>query len=197
MYFYQDTAPSGWTIQALAKDCLLAVKADTTTYNIVAFSNSSPGVIILNTATHGFAKGMKITTLGIVMSGSGSDLNGDWTILSVSGASLTLSINTSTGFKSYVSGGTTACSTDSTYSAGGTISGTWQQPDHALSSAEMAHVHDAGTNLAGNSGGGVFFRAYATITDKTGAISSSTAADHNHGYTYRNYGAVGIICARD
>lgn len=196
MFFYQDTAPTGWTIVATAKDALLAVKADTTTYTVVNFSNSNPGVITLDTSDHGFALGMSITTSGITQSGSGSDLNGDWLISSVAGSAITITTDTSSGYKSYSSGGTLALSTSSIYTTGGTMKGTWQQPDHTLTAAEMEHNHLAGGDFAGNSGAGSPFRAYLATTSVGGAINGVTASAHNHGTTYRPYAAVGIICQR-
>jgi hypothetical protein len=96
-----------------------------------------------------------------------------------------------------VKGGSQAYNT-----TGGTQAGTWTQPDHTLSIAEMpSHRHKpddnrkfmTGVNLGGgldvDSGGQGDATWYTNYQGGGGA--------HNHGTTYRPYAAVGIIVSRD
>lgn len=195
MWFYRDTAPTGWAIITTIKDALIAVKADTTTYTITGFSNADPGVITLDTSSHGFAVGMKITTAGITEGGSGTSLNGSFTITAVNSAQLSVDVDTSSGYHTYTSGGTCACASNSVYSEGAQMKGSWQQEDHVLDITEIpAHSHSY-TTLSfqdGSSGGGS--RAGPSLSATTGEAGGGQG--HDHGSDWRPYSAVGIVCSR-
>jgi len=116
LWFYQNTAPSGWTIDTTPADAVLAVKGGSGAYNV----------------------------------------------------------------------------------SGGSQAGTWTQPDHTLTTAEIpAHTHTAYCPVAGPEGvwspGAVPYAAYTYVT------SSSTGGGgaHNHGTTWRPLAQVGIICTKD
>lgn len=90
--------------------------------------------------------------------------------------------------------------------SGGQTAGSWTQPDHTLTNAEIPlHVHQLGSNdsTAGDSstpGNKEFVRNYG---DGNGAsVTSSTGTDvgggaHNHGTTYRPAACVGIVVSKD
>ena len=105
-----------------------------------------------------------------------------------------------------------------TYTTGGTTAGTWTQPDHVLTEAEMAaHTHflltdesiypyvypTATKGIARRSAQqGWYEGAIAsgtTGTSSTLGLSSSVGSDtaHNHGTTYRPAARVGIIASAD
>jgi len=72
---------------------------------ISAFTNASPGVITVADASQGgYAAGDVIKVSGIAESGSGTSLNGEYTIASISGNALTTGTDT-TAYKVWVSGG--------------------------------------------------------------------------------------------
>lgn len=99
--------------------------------------------------------------------------------------------------------------------SGGTQAGTWTQPDHAITTAEMAshdhgasdsHVHatnSRGVGYVTADPGSAVYAADANGTGNTGAggghthssVGSGTA--HNHGTTYRPLAQVGIIVSRN
>lgn len=75
--------------------------------SISAFTNANPGVITVNdTDTFGYAAGDTIKVAGVADDGSGTSLNGEFTIASITSPdTITLSENT-TSYSTYVSGGT-------------------------------------------------------------------------------------------
>jgi len=116
LWFYQNTAPSGWTIDTTPADAVLAVKGGSGAYNV----------------------------------------------------------------------------------SGGSQAGTWTQPDHTLTTAEIpAHTHTTYCPVAGPAygqpAGAIPYAAYTYVT------SSSTGGGgaHNHGTTWRPLAQVGIICTKD
>jgi len=90
---------------------------------------------------------------------------------------------------------------------GGQVVGSWQQPDHSLTIAELAaHTHQIGSHdsTAGDSstvGKQEFVADYGYAGSGYGpaATTSSTGSGsaHNHGTTYRPRAAVGIIISKD
>lgn len=194
MWFYRDTAPTGWAIEALLKDALLGIKADTTAYTVTAFTNASQGVITLDTSSHGFAVGHRITVSGITDTGSGTSLNGNYTVASVLGVQVTVSTDTS-AYNVYSSGGQCAMNSSSTYITGGSMKGTWQQEGHQLTIDEIpAHTHSYTLTsfIDGSSGGGS--RAGPSTSGTTGSTGGGAA--HDHGLAWRPYAAIGIVCSR-
>lgn len=72
---------------------------------ISAFSNANPGVITVNdTASFGFAAGDTIKVSSLSDDGTGTSLNGEFTVASVTATTITLDQNTS-AYSAYVSGG--------------------------------------------------------------------------------------------
>ena len=84
-----------------------------------------------------------------------------------------------------------------TYTTGGDTAGTWTQPDHALTTAELAsHTHTYTASAAfvkSGSDSGAILQASGSRT--TGSSGSGDA--HNHGTTYRPAARVGLICSFD
>lgn len=84
----------------------------------------------------------------------------------------------------------------STYTTGGTTSGTWQLPDHTLTEDEIpAHTHD----IFGN-GIAVEFGAGAVVVNTVGTVSSGSTGGgdpHNHGSTWRPAARVGLLIVRN
>lgn len=72
---------------------------------ISAFTNANPGVItVADAAGAGFAAGDTINVVELADDGTGTTLNGTYTIASISGNALTTATNT-TAYSVYVSGG--------------------------------------------------------------------------------------------
>lgn len=131
MWFYQDVAPTGWSIVTAAADAVLAVKGGTQAFNV----------------------------------------------------------------------------------PGGTQAGTWTQPGHVLTEAELpAHDHGAignhthtatGASNVGtdNVGGSGTYTIAATVTTSAAGghthNSVGSGASHNHGTAWRPLAQVGIICDKD
>jgi len=105
-----------------------------------------------------------------------------WTIVAVTDAVLA------------VKGGAQAYNT-----TGGTTAGTWTQPNHTLITNEIpAHTHTYNTGSFHTAAD--FSRvAHGNENAPSTLTSSSTGggAAHNHGTTYRPYGAIGIIASKD
>jgi len=95
---------------------------------------------------------------------------------------------------------------------GGTMAGTWTQPDHILTTDEIpAHDHGAAGAHSHSleSGGGAVGAIYGgetsdTVTNgSTGTSGAHTHASvgsdsaHNHGTAYRPLARVGLICSKD
>lgn len=116
MYFYQNVAPSGWTIDATCADALLAVKGGSQAYNV----------------------------------------------------------------------------------DGGNQAGTWTQPDHTLTTAELPNLTYKNTKTLGGS-----ITAFNNIGDTAATINWKTGIDqngggaHNHGDSGRPLAQVGIIATKD
>jgi hypothetical protein len=73
--------------------------------SITGFTNANPGVItVSNAAAAGFAAGDLVQVASVANTGAGTSLNGQFTVASVSGNSITLTANTS-AYGVYVSGG--------------------------------------------------------------------------------------------
>jgi hypothetical protein len=115
MYFYQNTAPAGWTYDAAVVDRCLAVKGGTQAYNV----------------------------------------------------------------------------------NGGNQAGTWTQPDHTITVAEMPihHHHYNAPGIGYVVEGGGSYNCGNFAGSDTDSAGSGTA--HNHGTTYRPHAAVGIIATKD
>lgn len=78
--------------------------------------------------------------------------------------------------------------------AGGNQAGTWTQPGHQLTINEMpSHRHSY--QSGGEGGYAVGGQADLSVTAYTAFTGGS--ASHNHGSTWRPYGAVGIIVEKD
>lgn len=140
-WFYADSAPDGWTIDATVADALLALKGGSQAYNV----------------------------------------------------------------------------------DGGNLAGTWTQPNHTLTEAEIpahdhgsagAHTHTAYRQYAYVSAGspanvgsgasvGTVSESSATTTDTVDSDGAHThtsvggSGAHNHGATYRPYACLGIVCSKD
>jgi len=84
---------------------------------------------------------------------------------------------------------------------GGQTAGSWTQPDHTLTEAELpAHVHPFGMVDGGSGGAGRPEDGSGNVTDtctdsQYGTIGSGDA--HSHGTTYRPLGAIGVIISKD
>jgi len=73
----------------------------------------------------------------------------------------------------------------------GTLYGSWTQPSHTLTEAEIpSHYHSMGA-IAGNYSYGADLGGAGSTARNTGSTGGGGA--HNHGTTYRPYAAVGII----
>lgn len=73
---------------------------------ISAISAANPAVITVDdTATFGYAAGDTIKVTGVADDLTGTTLNGDYTIASITATSITTGTNTSSGYSAYVSGG--------------------------------------------------------------------------------------------
>ena len=86
-----------------------------------------------------------------------------------------------------------------TYTTGGASAGTWQLPDHTLTTDEIpAHTH---TYTAPNSPENKRKTAgNACVTGITAGVSTSSSGGglaHNHGLLFRPASRVGIICTLD
>ena len=116
LWFYQNTAPSGWTIDTTPADAVLAVKGGSGAYNV----------------------------------------------------------------------------------SGGSQAGTWTQPDHTLTTAEIpAHTHTLGGSYVYYATD--YLGSYFVLTNLNNANTGSTGGGgaHNHGTTWRPLAQVGIICTKD
>lgn len=116
LWFYQNTAPSGWTIDTTPADAVLAVKGGSGAYNV----------------------------------------------------------------------------------SGGSQAGTWTQPDHTLTTAEIpAHTHTLGGSYVYYATD--YLGSYFVLTNLSNANTGSTGGGgaHNHGTTWRPLAQVGIICTKD
>lgn len=92
------TASNGFT--PLAQNTAVGA----TISNITA---ANPAVITVNdTGTFGFAAGDTITVTGVADDLTGTTLNADYTIASVTATAITTATDTSSGYSAYVSGGT-------------------------------------------------------------------------------------------
>lgn len=73
---------------------------------ISGISAANPAVITVNdTATFGYAAGDTIKVTGVADDGTGTTLNAEYTIASVTATTITTATNTSSGYSAYVSGG--------------------------------------------------------------------------------------------
>lgn len=72
---------------------------------VSGFTNAAPGVVTVSDGTL-FQAGDEIRIEGMIQTGAGASKNGNWTVASVSGASVTLVESTASGYQSYSSGGT-------------------------------------------------------------------------------------------
>lgn len=73
---------------------------------ISGITAANPAVITVNdTATFGYAAGDTIKVTGVADDGTGTSLNGDYTIASITATTITTATNTSSGYSAYVSGG--------------------------------------------------------------------------------------------
>lgn len=74
--------------------------------SISGFTNANPGVISVSDAEGaGIVAGDIIQVSGLADDGSGTSLNGQYTVASVTGNNVTLTTDTSSGYSAYVSGG--------------------------------------------------------------------------------------------
>jgi len=79
---------------------------------------------------------------------------------------------------------------------GGNTGGTWTQPNHTLTIAEMPYHRHLLSAVVSWSGGGSGIAASSTgLSVHTGYTGGDGA--HNHGTTYRPAAAVGIIVSKD
>ena len=84
---------------------------------ISGFTNANPGVLTVNdTATFGFAAGDTVRIGELADNGSATSLNGDFTVASTTGTTITLVENT-TAYSVYVSGGRVSRVSDTTGAA--------------------------------------------------------------------------------
>ena len=87
----------------------------------------------------------------------------------------------------------------STYTTGADSAGTWTQPDHTLTEAEIpAHTHTLSPLTTGlNQRGVADTTCYRFATGTLTSSSYGGGGAHNHGDTYRPLARVGIIARKD
>lgn len=85
---------------------------------ISAISAANPAVITCSdTSVFGYAVGDTIKVTGVADDGTGTTLNAEYTIASLTGTTITTTTNTSSGYSAYVSGGFVIRKTDSSGNA--------------------------------------------------------------------------------
>jgi len=86
---------------------------------------------------------------------------------------------------------------DAYNATGGTTAGTWTQPGHSLTAAELApHTHTIPTTFGSGAGSGPQNASPSLQITPTTTSSTGSGTAHNHGTTHRPYAAVGIICTK-
>lgn len=104
------------------------------------------------------------------------------------------------GWSLFASGDTLlAVKGGSTYTTGGTQSGTWQQADHTLTIAEMpAHTHKLRRGNETSASSPYTVRRTKFTQDTNGTTESTGGGQpHNHGSAWRPRASVGIILQKN
>ena len=81
--------------------------------------------------------------------------------------------------------------------SGGNTAGTWTQPDHTLTTAEMAsHQHGAYWGSSGSNSAYYQLSGSSTGLNTTFTTAIGGGGAHNHGTTYRPAACVGIVISK-
>lgn len=180
-WFYLNTAPPGWKVLTTGADTVIGVAAT---------SYTSSGTTDGTTADKLVDSGADFVTDAVAVNDIVFNTTDKTTAYVTAIDDLnTLSISSDifVSGEGYRVGGLCA--------DGGYAAGSWQQPEHTLTIAEMpAHTHTVwpATALGGGSGSAVYVSPGASTTGSTGGDG-----DHNHGLSYRPSASVGKLFQLD